>query len=171
MKVEYDEYTNTIRQQPQNYVIAIASNTSKPSHWIIDPDSACDKDIAQTAFDLCFTHHNVKWGSGIAFANLINSTLNLNNMSLNQDQKSKLISTLNEELSQLNGIISVKYFSENNSDDFVEVVTEEHVLSSNLIKMYHTLNLAGLICTDKLDDVEFEDANKKYMDIYYFKFV
>ena len=74
-RVEWNEYTNTIRQQPGNYVIAVPSNEGKPSRWIIDPDAACDPSIARLAFDLCFTHHNVKWGSGQAFANLINSKL------------------------------------------------------------------------------------------------
>jgi len=72
-KVEYCSYSNTIRQMPENYVIAVASNEGRPARWIIDPDSACDPQLARKAFDLCFTHHNVKWGTGIDFANLLNS--------------------------------------------------------------------------------------------------
>ena len=92
---------------------------------------------------------------------------------LRQDQKILLVKDLNQELTQLIGINSINYFNENN-EEFVEVVTEENVLSSNLVKMYHTLNLAGLICTEKQDDIELEDSNNKfikYVDVYYFKFI
>lgn len=75
ISVEFNEYTNTIRQQPENYLIAFKSNEGNPSRWIVDPDSACDPKLARLAFDLCFRHHNVRWGSGIAFANLLNSKL------------------------------------------------------------------------------------------------
>ena len=75
IKVEFNEYSNTIRQQPENYLIAFKSNEGNPSRWIVDPDSACDPKLARLAFDMVFTHHNVRWGSGIAFANLLNSKL------------------------------------------------------------------------------------------------
>jgi hypothetical protein len=92
---------------------------------------------------------------------------------LRKDQKILLAQDLNSELTQLKGINSVKYFDENN-EEFVEVITEENVIATNIVKMYHTLNLAGLICTEKQDDIEFENTNGKfikYVDIYYFKFI
>lgn len=93
---------------------------------------------------------------------------------LSQDQKILLVEELNKELTQLKGINSVKFFpKEIEGQEFVEVITEENVISLNLVKMYHTLNLAGLTCIEKQDDVEFGDANGKfikYVDIYYFKF-
>lgn len=93
---------------------------------------------------------------------------------LSQDQKILLVEELNKELTQLKGINSVKFFpKEIEGQEFVEVITEENVISPNLVKMYHTLNLTGLTCIEKQDDIEIDDANGKfikYVDIYYFKF-
>ena len=43
---------------------------------------------------------------------------------LRQDQKIQLIEALHNDLTQLKGINSVKYFNENNQE-FVEVITHE----------------------------------------------
>lgn len=75
ISVDFNEYSNTIRQQPENYLIAFKSNEGSPSRWIVDPDPACNSKLARLAFDLVFTCHNVRWGQGHAFINLLNSKL------------------------------------------------------------------------------------------------
>jgi len=47
MKLEYSEYTDTIRQQPENYLIAYR----KGARWICDPDIACNKKLARKVFN------------------------------------------------------------------------------------------------------------------------
>ena len=90
------------------------------------------------------------------------------------DQKIKLVEALNEELKNTPHLISIIYFPATGTDkDFVEIITEETAPATSLLNIYHTLNIAGLRCTNKLDDVDFEDENgkwKKYVDIYYFEF-
>jgi len=89
------------------------------------------------------------------------------------EQKQKLIESLYEELKDTPRLISIKYFNNPGEPEFVEVITEEHMPSLGLLNIYHTLNIAGLRCTNKLDDVEWDnDTGKfiKYVDIYYFQF-
>jgi len=44
--LSYCDYTNTIRQFPENYLIAHWDSVK--AHWSFDPDLACDKELAMS---------------------------------------------------------------------------------------------------------------------------
>ena len=56
----YSEYSETIRQAPQNYLIA----HNIKGHWICEPDLAADKELATRVFIALF-EFDVKYGSGL----------------------------------------------------------------------------------------------------------
>lgn len=68
--ISFDAYTNTIRQMPQNYLIA-----RRPSGaWILDPDSAANKHVVM-ACALTLLNHDVKFGDGPSFKRIAESNL------------------------------------------------------------------------------------------------
>jgi hypothetical protein len=64
MEIKHCEYSDTIRQFPQNYLIAYRTFNS----WKCEPDLAADKKIATRCF-LALFDYNTKYGSA---ENLIN---------------------------------------------------------------------------------------------------
>lgn len=59
MEIIFDPNSKTIRQMPENYLLAECCG----SRWICDPDSACNKDIAVLVFETLMIQTN-KYGSG-----------------------------------------------------------------------------------------------------------
>lgn len=55
----YDEYSDTIRQEPENYKIAHREN----NRWICEPDMAANKELATKIFTALFDY-NIKYGTG-----------------------------------------------------------------------------------------------------------
>ncbi len=60
--LEFCSYSNTIRQMPQNYMIAYKADGSY-QHWKCDADIACDKKLAVKVFLALFDFY-VRYGSG-----------------------------------------------------------------------------------------------------------
>jgi hypothetical protein len=56
----YEYSTMTIRQMPQNYMIAHKKN----GEWICNSDPACNEEFALLVFLLTLRHHHLRWGSG-----------------------------------------------------------------------------------------------------------
>ena len=59
--IVYNEYTDTIRQMPENYLIARRRN--KYNYWIVDPDMAADQNLATEVFLALFIF-DLKYESG-----------------------------------------------------------------------------------------------------------
>ncbi len=59
MKVIYQPKSETIRQMPENYLLA----SKIDNKWVCEPDLACNKKLAVKIFKLLF-NHSVKYGSG-----------------------------------------------------------------------------------------------------------
>lgn len=57
----YDEYTDTIRQMPGNYMIARRRNIY--DYWIVDPDISANKNLATKVFLALFIF-DLKYGKG-----------------------------------------------------------------------------------------------------------
>lgn len=87
----YEQETETIRQLPQNYLIAY----KRHNEWICNPDLAADKELCNRVFNALLIYEN-KYGSGL---NL------LSEITPNKDFKMKLFPTnlLNTLLTQYNG--------------------------------------------------------------------
>lgn len=56
----YQQNSDTIRQMPQNYLIAHREN----GRWICDPDLAADKELSNRVFNALFEFEN-KYGTGL----------------------------------------------------------------------------------------------------------
>ena len=56
----YNECSETIRQMPQNYLIAYRSC----SRWIVDCDISADKDLATRVFNAVFDY-DTRYGDGL----------------------------------------------------------------------------------------------------------
>ena len=66
MALQYNEYSESIRQMPENYLIAHRHN----GVWLCQPDLACNQRIAVKVFKLLFKH-DVKYGPvGVLLAHL-----------------------------------------------------------------------------------------------------
>jgi hypothetical protein len=55
----YQPASETIRQMPQNYLVAHKSE----NRWICEPDLAADKELSMKVFKALFEYNN-KYGSG-----------------------------------------------------------------------------------------------------------
>jgi DNA-binding ferritin-like protein (Dps family) len=58
--LSYNENTNTIRQLPENYLIAYKEN----NRWICEPYLAANKELSMRVFNALFDF-NTKYGDGI----------------------------------------------------------------------------------------------------------
>ena len=58
--ISYQDNSETIRQLPENYLIAYRINGS----WICEPDMAANKELATRVF-LALFDHKVKYGDGL----------------------------------------------------------------------------------------------------------
>ncbi len=58
--LSYEQGSETIRQLPQNYLIAHKQN----NRWICEPDLAADKKLANRVFNALF-EFEAKYGSGL----------------------------------------------------------------------------------------------------------
>jgi len=58
--LSYEQSTETIRQLPQNYLIAY----KRDGGWICDPDAAADKELATRVFKSLF-NYDVRYGDGL----------------------------------------------------------------------------------------------------------
>ena len=59
----YNECTDTIRQMPQNYLVAYRTPGSY-GRWIVDCDIAADKELASRVFIALFDF-NARYGDGL----------------------------------------------------------------------------------------------------------
>ena len=59
MRIIHSKVTNTIRQEPENYVIAYRVN----GKWVSEPDLAADKDLCIRVYLELFNHSS-KYGTG-----------------------------------------------------------------------------------------------------------
>lgn len=62
----YDEGSETIRQMPQNYLIA----HKVKGHWVCEPDLAADKELATRVFIALFDF-DVKYGTGLNLLSMV----------------------------------------------------------------------------------------------------
>jgi len=53
----YEEGSGTIRQMPENYMLA----HNHKGHWITDPDPAADWKIVKKLFRIIFFSHELRW--------------------------------------------------------------------------------------------------------------
>ena len=62
--IVYEEGSGTIRQMPENYMLA----HNHKGHWIVDPDSAADWKVIKKLFRVIFFSNELRWtvnGGGI----------------------------------------------------------------------------------------------------------
>jgi hypothetical protein len=64
----HEESTSTIRQQPQNFLLAYHNG----KHWVLDFDLACSVKLACNVTE-AFLQYYVKYGSGPNFIKHINA--------------------------------------------------------------------------------------------------
>lgn len=58
-KVIYEKETGTIRQMPENYLLAYKH--FHKGYWICDPDFAADWKIVKKLFRIIFFSHEIRW--------------------------------------------------------------------------------------------------------------
>jgi len=63
LSISHCTYSNTIRQFPQNYLLA----RFESGHWIMEPDLSADKGIV-VALTLSLMEHSHKWNNNPAMA-------------------------------------------------------------------------------------------------------
>jgi len=68
----FEESTDTIRQVPENYLLAERVQI----RWVCDPDLACDKLLAHKVF-MATLDYDWKYASGPAFANHVSAMSNM----------------------------------------------------------------------------------------------
>lgn len=56
MKIVFQKESNTLRQMPENYLVAYFH--PERNHWVMDQDLACDFKIASSVFKLLHKHEN-----------------------------------------------------------------------------------------------------------------
>ena len=56
-KLEFDSYSNTLRQMPENYLIAHLKD-SKFKTWVCEPDLAADRKLCMKVFAALLTYEN-----------------------------------------------------------------------------------------------------------------
>jgi len=80
MKVIYQESTKTLRQMPENYLLAQKSTPKGcVDNWRCDPDMAADNRVAiQTFKTVCLIYRHKYEARGEYLADLINKSLDLN---------------------------------------------------------------------------------------------
>ncbi len=63
--VEYCKGSNSIRQMPQNYLLAYRTGDRwTGGRWICDTDPAADENIAVALFKLVLKSHDHRYGTG-----------------------------------------------------------------------------------------------------------
>ena len=65
--IEYSKYSETIRQQPHNYLLAYKDKAyvqGGRTRWIVDPDNAANAQICIDLFRLITFDYYLKNGSG-----------------------------------------------------------------------------------------------------------
>lgn len=72
-RLEYCNYSGTIRQQPQNYRMAGMPSSSR-HEWMLLPDCAADKMLVM-ALSLALLHSDVKGGDPKALIEIANAYL------------------------------------------------------------------------------------------------
>jgi hypothetical protein len=72
MDIRYEKNTETIRQVPENYLLAWRD--SKHSRWICDPDLAADLDTVLAVFQTVFTFGG-RYCPGETFVNEVRKRL------------------------------------------------------------------------------------------------
>lgn len=73
-KITYENYSDTIRQMPQNYLIA----SKKNNKWICEPDLAVNVDIAVMVFKSLLIYENKYEPDGIKLLKKLRINLNSN---------------------------------------------------------------------------------------------
>ena len=54
----YDAYSDTLRQAPQNYLLAVR----KDRRWVCDADPACDRKLIVRLFLAVFVNYEIRYG-------------------------------------------------------------------------------------------------------------
>jgi hypothetical protein len=67
----YDSYSDTIRQMPENYLIA---ERTVGSRWVTDTDGAADKELATKVFLALFEFENKYARNGQELVDRINAS-------------------------------------------------------------------------------------------------
>ena len=70
MKIVFNRYSETLRQQPHNYVLAHRNS----NRWICDPDLAADTDVVKATFQATFSFQG-RHGDGDILAMIANKNL------------------------------------------------------------------------------------------------
>ena len=65
----YNRASETIRQMPQNYLVAHSADEKATSKWICEPDLAADMDMCVKVFKLLL-NYDFKYGTGISLIEL-----------------------------------------------------------------------------------------------------
>jgi hypothetical protein len=68
-KVFYSQSTETLRQAPQNYLVAHREH----NRWVCEPDLAADRELVNVVFNLLL-EHEFKYGTGKKLVEHINKT-------------------------------------------------------------------------------------------------
>lgn len=72
LTVIYSEGTKTIRQMPQNYLIAY----NREGRWVCDSDTAADVEICKVVFEVLLTH-TARYSSGEELLDMIKRKMNV----------------------------------------------------------------------------------------------
>ena len=75
MHYEYNEYTDTIRIQPQNYLVAERRFIGAP--WTVCCDPALPTHPASVAFVIVHENHALRWGEPRPLVDALNRKLRL----------------------------------------------------------------------------------------------
>ncbi len=54
----FDSYSTTLRQMPENYLIAHVKKETKFKSWVCEPDLAADRKLCMKVFAALLTHEN-----------------------------------------------------------------------------------------------------------------
>jgi len=149
MKIIYQESTQTIRQMPENYLIAYRTELKNGcNRWICEPDLSVNKGLCILVFTLLLDFDN-KYGSG---ENLLNKIQDLPLKERFENwfagKKNILSLTVNEESFNISGLIFNIYgwgFSDDEAQESDSGIDVEDTIFSNK-KIYETFK--KLVNTD-----------------------
>lgn len=77
----FNAYSNTIRQMPQNYLIAHFDEQKR--YWICDPDTACDKNLAARVFLELFNYESKYNKDGLSLLSKVTPNSQFKNVYFN----------------------------------------------------------------------------------------
>jgi hypothetical protein len=111
----YQEGTETIRQMPQNYMIA----TRTVNGWVCDPDPAADFELVKRVFNEIFINHESKWGEGLNLLSKVTPNSHFTYMLNSVGVKVKVIG----DYSHPKNTVQIEYEDGHREQRFVEQLT------------------------------------------------